>query len=451
LEDFERYYNPAITDVWTAAGGASIDESSETEEYQIHEGTKAMAYSYNNSGVPYCSEANADSSELNNIVGSNWRLQNVKALSLWFRGRDFRGSFTGLDPYWVTADGLGLLGDPDTEPEKDYFYFVNRYVAGQSTGQVQARVDSLDAANTSAIAGVMLRQSTAQDSKYAALFVTADNKVVFQQRRNNGNTYLTTVSGITLPRWLRLGWNSTPMPNGTWVVKHAPDNNGQAGTWVTISAAPPFTAYSLTFGNNIYLGLCVTSNNDSDMCTAGISNVSMQSPFGTPITPPLNLTGQDIGKAYNDPESMYVVLQDSDSNGIVYHPEPNVTQIGEWTQWRIDLNDFCVQDVNLADVQKIYIGFGNKESPTPGGSGTVYIDDIRLYQAEFYEPECPPWPPDLARDGSIDYGDIAVIVNYWLQTPPDPNIDLYIDGTIDFRDIAELGNIWGQKQVWPTW
>jgi len=38
--------------------------------------------------------------------------------------------------------------------------------------------------------------------------------------------------------------------------------------------------------------------------------------------------------------------------------------------------------VDLTDVDKIIIGFGTKgNTTTPGGSGTVFFDDIRLYRA----------------------------------------------------------------------
>jgi len=35
--------------------------------------------------------------------------------------------------------------------------------------------------------------------------------------------------------------------------------------------------------------------------------------------------------------------------------------------------------VNMANVNTIDIGLGNKKNPVAGGSGTMYIDDIRLY------------------------------------------------------------------------
>ena len=60
------------------------------------------------------------------------------------------------------------------------------------------------------------------------------------------------------------------------------------------------------------------------------------------------------------------------------------------------------------------------------GSGTMYIDDIRLYQAEFYEPMCPPLPPDLARNGKVYYDDLGILADNWLikdynVTPVEPS------------------------------
>ncbi len=65
---------------------------------------------------------------------------------------------------------------------------------------------------------------------------------------------------------------------------------------------------------------------------------------------------------------------------MVEHDNPNAAQVDEWTQWNIDLQGFADQGVNLANVNTIAIGLGNKKNPVAGGSGKMYIDDIRLYR-----------------------------------------------------------------------
>jgi hypothetical protein len=85
------------------------------------------------------------------------------------------------------------------------------------------------------------------------------------------------------------------------------------------------------------------------------------------------------GISANAAEPMYVALNGS---AVVSHDNPNAAQIDEWTQWNIDLSapvGFADQGVNLANVNTLALGLGNKKNPVAGGSGTMYFDDIRLY------------------------------------------------------------------------
>jgi len=82
------------------------------------------------------------------------------------------------------------------------------------------------------------------------------------------------------------------------------------------------------------------------------------------------------GDSDNAAETLYVALNGS---AVVNHDNPNAAQINKWTQWNIDLQAFADQGVNLANVNTISLGLGNKNNPLAGGSGTIYIDDIRLY------------------------------------------------------------------------
>jgi len=83
------------------------------------------------------------------------------------------------------------------------------------------------------------------------------------------------------------------------------------------------------------------------------------------------------GDSDNAAEPMYVALNGS---AVVTHDNPNAAQIDEWTQWTIDLQGFADQGVNLANVNTIAIGFGDRNNPVVGGSGMMYFDDIHLYR-----------------------------------------------------------------------
>ena len=82
------------------------------------------------------------------------------------------------------------------------------------------------------------------------------------------------------------------------------------------------------------------------------------------------------GDEANAAETLYVVLNGS---AVVSHDIPDAAQIARWTEWTIDLQAFADQGVNLANVNTIGLGLGDRNNPQAGGSGTMYFDDIRLY------------------------------------------------------------------------
>ena len=82
------------------------------------------------------------------------------------------------------------------------------------------------------------------------------------------------------------------------------------------------------------------------------------------------------GDSANAAETLYVALN---GNAIVTNDNPNAAQLTTWTEWTIDLQAFADQGVNLANVNTIVLGLGDRNNPQAGGSGTMYFDDIRLY------------------------------------------------------------------------
>ncbi|MFH1884763.1 MAG: LamG domain-containing protein [Planctomycetota bacterium] len=85
------------------------------------------------------------------------------------------------------------------------------------------------------------------------------------------------------------------------------------------------------------------------------------------------------GISDNAADTLYVALNGS---AVVNHDNPNAAQITTWTQWNVDLQAFADQGVNLASVNTIGLGLGDRNNPQAGGSGTMYFDDIRLYPPE---------------------------------------------------------------------
>ncbi|MHC4533059.1 MAG: hypothetical protein ACYS6K_03825 [Planctomycetota bacterium] len=77
------------------------------------------------------------------------------------------------------------------------------------------------------------------------------------------------------------------------------------------------------------------------------------------------------GSAANAAETMYVTLNGSAS---VDNDNPDAALATIWTEWNIPLQAFADQGVNLSNVNSITIGLRS----VTGGTGTMYIDDIRL-------------------------------------------------------------------------
>ncbi len=115
------------------------------------------------------------------------------------------------------------------------------------------------------------------------------------------------------------------------------------------------------------------------------NSILMYSEVENTLTYPRDWTEEGVGvlsiwfrgDSANSAETLYVALNGS---SVVTHDNPDAAQITTWTRWTIDLQAFADQGVNLANVNTIAIGFGDRNNPLAGGSGMMYFDDIRLYR-----------------------------------------------------------------------
>jgi len=79
------------------------------------------------------------------------------------------------------------------------------------------------------------------------------------------------------------------------------------------------------------------------------------------------------GDPNNVPDQMYVKI-----NGfkVTYDGDAGNLTLRPWQPWNIDLASL---GIDVQNVIKFSIGFGDETSMMPGGSGVAYFDDIRLY------------------------------------------------------------------------
>ena len=376
VDDFEDY-NTGDNQIWFAwhdglgAGtpgtdpyfpgngtGSSIGDDttgSYTEENIIHGGGQSMPCWYNNNKQGY---ANYSEAQMTLTSGNDWTREGVKELSLWFRGYSASvGSFAEgpVGTYTMTASGTDIAG------QADEFHFAYQMMSG--SGSIIARVLSVSDTDPWAKAGIMIRETLDPGSKHAFACVTPGSGVASEGRiSTSGESFSSNQAAITAPHWVKLERDF----GGNFTVSHSVDGK----TWVAVSGS---TAQGIQMAANVYVGLAVTSHDAAATCDAQFSNVTI-----TGNVTQQQWMSQDIGITSNEPEPVYVVLN---GNGVVYHDDPEASLINVWTEWRIDLQAFADQNVNMASIDNIAIGIGTQGNmTTPGGIGKMYLDDIRLYR-----------------------------------------------------------------------
>ncbi len=88
------------------------------------------------------------------------------------------------------------------------------------------------------------------------------------------------------------------------------------------------------------------------------------------------------GGSTNTAEPLYVAISNAAGQpAVVVHPDPAAATITTWTEWVVPLSAFADKGITLANVDRIALGLGTRgNQTTPGGSGKMYFDDIRLYR-----------------------------------------------------------------------
>jgi hypothetical protein len=323
------------------------------EQTIVNSGRQSMPLAYDNTAGVTNSRA-----ELTLTSPRDWTRHGVGVLSLWFRGYPPSvGGFTEgpAGAYTMTAAGVDIWGS------SDQFHFAYKVLTGPGT--IIARVDSVQNTDGWAKAGVMIRETLDPGSKHAFVCVTPDNGVASQGRTDtDSSSFSAAQAGITAPHWIKLERDVA----GYFTASHSA--NGTA--WQPVEDAVPT---NIPMSSDVYVGLALTSHDADLTCEAKFSNVTITGTAGP------QWAHQDIGILGNAAESLHVVLSDSTpASGTVIHDDPGGATIDAWTEWVIDLKEFSDQGVDLAAIDKIAIGLGGQASP--GGSGTMYFDDIRLYR-----------------------------------------------------------------------
>jgi hypothetical protein len=126
------------------------------------------------------------------------------------------------------------------------------------------------------------------------------------------------------------------------------------------------------------------------------------------------LTLYFYGALANAAEQLYVALEDNAGHlKVVNHPDIEAAQGGAWQEWNIELTQFSGAGVNLKAIKRMYIGLGNRTSPKVGGTGTIFIDDIRLYRSRCVPSKAKP-AASFNDDCIVDNLDLQIMAGDWL-------------------------------------
>jgi hypothetical protein len=354
--------------------------------------------------APYYSEIEAETAGLE--ASQNWESEGLKSLVMWFTGHPLSdGSYDsgGWPAFTMQARGRDIQG------RRDELFYLAKYPL-RIGATISVRILSMDNTHPWAKAGVMIRENMTPYSKYAGVFITPSSGVTFQWREEtNGETETRTKildrdgNPIRPPMYVQL------MRRDTGVFEAAYSSTGSG--WLDVNEPDqqpekPTILMGTTEDPCVYIGAALSSHNVDETCTASFEKFTLS-------TVPTTWVNGNIGT--NSAEQLYVALEDTMGNmAVVEHPDPEAAIQTDWQEWNIELTEFG--SVNMNAVKKVYIGLGDPAATEEGGSGTIYIDDLRA---------CPPrcvalfgHPlADVAEpyDCIVNEKDLMVLAGDWLM------------------------------------
>jgi hypothetical protein len=153
-----------------------------------------------------------------------------------------------------------------------------------------------------------------------------------------------------------------------------PDNGAQVGYLL-----PPYAEQRIVHGGDQSMPLLYFNE-------AGVANseavLTLTAPRDWTVAGVGELSLWTRGDAANAADPLYVAISNTaGAPAVIAHDDPSAATNTTWRQWRVLLQDFADQGINLTNVDKLAIGLGSKGGAASGGTGTMYIDDIRLYRA----------------------------------------------------------------------
>ena len=387
VDDFETYDDQCNRVYYAWKSGASNDENAACGESAysgngtgsvvgnnnppyaertaalVHSGRQSMPFWYDNTKSPFYSEASREWGTVQTWAGGG-----VDTLTVYYQFEGLTRDFAEVSPGVMVMNGMGT----DIYGTSDEGRFVYKQLSGDGT--IVARVDNLANTNAWSKAGVMIRETLDPGSSWAYILMSSTNGAHFQARLSTG-VGATSDTSMTLPAGqtgLRApGWVKLERKGNQFYGYYKSDAAGS--DWVSIVWNPQ----TIVMPSTVYIGLAVTSHAAGVVCGTRFSGVTTTGSV-TGVWQPVDLgVAQTAGGDVLEP--VYVVVEDSGGKSkVVAGPDGKAGITGAWEELNIPLSGLTAGGVNVNSVRKVTIGVGDKVSPKAGGTGKLYIDDIRL-------------------------------------------------------------------------
>lgn len=201
----------------------------------------------------------------------------------------------------------------------------------------------------------MIRDALDADGPCVMLNVQPRGRVQMIARVSAGTSSAGTNTAdnvVTDPVWLRLT-RQGDLFTGAYSVDGA--------NWVDVLDETFGPArFSVTLSNEVLIGLASSPQLVDQPAVTAQAKISQVSVEGN-VTPGTFDQTADIGLSYNEPDNLYVVVEDqAGKTATVTHPDnPNTVVTAEWIQWIVNLEDLV--GVDLSSVTALTVGIGNPD------------------------------------------------------------------------------------------
>jgi len=362
IDDMESYDDDenAIFDTWldgfVNGTGSTVGyfNAPFAEQSIVNSGGQSMPLEYVNDAAPFYSEAEYD------LGGMDLETHGADTLRLFIAGQ--------TPAFMETADGTIVMNGigADIWGTADEFRYAYKTLSGD--GSMVARVDSLADSDVWAKGGVMIRETVEPGSAFAAVYMTGDNGVRYQARLT-ADVDAVSDSSVATPEQIALRepvWVKIERVGSTFNGYYSIDGEN----WTGMAWNPQ----TIAMASDVTIGLALTSHNATVTTGAAFAGVAEEGGVSG------NWQIAEIGVAQptttgNAIEPLYVALEDtSGSVAVVTAPNPVAVGITSWQEWLIPYSE--LSGINLGRVATMYIGVGDRDNPSAGGSGLIFIDDI---------------------------------------------------------------------------